>query len=542
MKKVKGDVFLRRGVSPTVTAVALFIIGLIIGAVVVYFAVPHGVKTVTQTVTKTVTAAGAGTTATVTKTVTAGAGVTATVTQRVTQTVTKTVTAAGGAAGKIKYITIKIWTIGPDPPSIYRLKNFYIVADELNRFLEMIGANVRIKIDGQFFTSPVEWGTYKNKFYLAMKAGKGPHIYLTGHEDIGFLAENNYIIPLDKYIKEYWNTTFYDVIPTLWNAVKYKGHIWAVPQDTEVRPLYFRKDVLKKMGWSDEKIKEFPKLIEEGKITLWDILKIAKEAVDKGLVKRGLVHRVKEGYDYFQFYMGFGGRLWDPEKGKMVFCKDSWLETLKWFHAAVWEYHAIIPNQFSGDWTRDFHLPFTKGEALFCSGGSWHYGEWIKKGLLTEQQFKDNVGFALHPAGVKGLKPVTLSHPLIYTITTQAVKDGVADLCAFLIAMVTDPHLNSLHAVYSGHLAILNSEIGDSKYVSSWFLHDVAYMLKYTNFIPNHPKWGDYSRIVYNVLKAVESDKSMTAEKAFNILLTQIKRTLGDSVEIIDKCSPVPLP
>ena len=437
------------------------------------------------------------------------------------------------SAQKIRTITITVWTIGPDPPSEYRLKNFFIAADVLNKYLETLGANVRVKVTGEFFVSPVEWEEYKKKFYLAYKAGKAPDIYLTGHEDVGYLAEKGMIIPLDDYIKEYWNTTYYDVISTLWNAVKYKGKIWAIPQDTEARPLYFRKDVLRKLGWSEAEIEALPKKIERGEFTLYDLLKLAKEAVDKGLVKRGLVHRVKEGWDYLQFYLGFGGRLWDPEKGKMVFSKEAWRKTLKWFYDAVWgEYKGvIIPTQFSGDWTKDFHLPFTKGEALFCSGGTWHKAEWIKKGLITEEGFWKNIGFALHPAGEPGKKPVTLSHPLIYTITSQAKKRGVDKIAFLLITLVTNPHINSYHSVASAHLAILNSQILDSRYTKDPFLKDVAYMLKYTTFIPNHPKWADYSRIVFTVLRAVETGE-LGPEDAYNYLLSELKRTLGDALII----------
>jgi len=430
-----------------------------------------------------------------------------------------------------KEITITIWTIGPDPPSEYRYKNFEIAANMLNSWLEKMGSNVTIKVTGEFFVRPVEWGEYKNKFYLAFKAGEAPDIYLTGHEDIGFLAANDYIIPLDDYVKEYWDVIYYDVIPTLWDAVKYKGKIWGVPQDTEARPLYFRKDILRKLGWSEQEINELPKKIERGEFTLQDLLGVAKEAVDKGLVERGILHRVKEGYD-FQFYLAYGGKLWNPETGKMVFSKEAWKKTLKWFYDAVWVYKVISPNQFSGDWDKDFHGPFTSGEALFLSGGTWHKGEWIQKGLLTEESFKENIGYALHPAGEPGMSPVTLSHPLVYTITKQAEERGVADICFILITLVTDPHINSYHSVQSAHLAILYSQISDSRYTQDWFLKDVAYMLKYTTFIPNHPKWGDYSRIVFNVLRAVESGE-LTPDEAYNVLLSEIQNTLGDDVEIV---------
>ena len=152
--------------------------------------------------------------------------------------------------------------------------------------------------------------------------------------------------------------------------------------------------------------------------------------------------------------------------------------------------------------------------------------------MLTEDGFWENIGYMLHPAGEPGRKPVTLSHPLIYTVTRQAVEDGVADIAFELVTMVTDPHLNSIHAVQSAHLAILYSQINDKRYAEDRFLQDVAYMLDFTTFISNHPQWGDYSRIIFTTLKAVESDRTVTPEQALDIMLQQVQRELGEAIII----------
>jgi inositol-phosphate transport system substrate-binding protein len=492
---------MRKGGQARVTYIALLIIGLLIGGVLGYFLAPPKAPPEIQDILDE--------------------------NEQLKQQVAQLLEKIGQ-----QEITVTIWTIGPDPPSEYRYKNFELAANMLNSWLAMMGSNVTIKVTGEFYVRPVEWGEYKNNFYLAYQAGEAPDIYLTGHEDIGFLAANEYIIPLDDYIDMFWDEVYYDIIPTLWDAVTYKGQIWAIPQDTEARPMYFRKDVLRQLGWTEDQINALPQKIQSGEFTLDDLLQLAKEAVDAGLVDRGILHRVKEGYDYFQFYLAYGGKLWNPETGKMVFSQEAWQKTLQWFYDAVWTYGVIHPNQFSGDWDNDFHGPFTQGDALFLSGGTWHKGEWIQKELLTENSFKENIGFALHPAGEPGLQPVTLSHPLVYTITKQAVERGVADVAFVLITLVTDPHLNSYHAVQSAHLAILNSQIYDARYTEDWFLKDVAYMLEYTTFIPNHPKWGDYSRIVFNILRAVESG-DLGPTEAYQILYDEITTTIGDDIEVV---------
>ena len=421
-------------------------------------------------------------------------------------------------------ITIVAWTIGPDEPSVYRFENLKIAAEYLNKMLKDMGINVTVKIDGFFWTE--SWGDYKKRFLLAMKAGKGPDIYLTGHEDVPTHAEAGYIIPLDDYIKKYWDLVYYDVFPTLWDSVKYKGKIWAVPQDTEARPVYFRKDVLRKLGWSEAEIEALPEKVRKGEFTLEDLLKVAKEAKERGLVEWGLLHRATKGWDYIQFYLAYGGRLWDPDKGKMVFTKSAWRKWCKFFERAVKE-GVVNPNQLGGDWKSLFHEPAVKGRGLFISGGTWHKAEWIQKYGISESYFWDNFGFMLHPAGEPGKKPVTLSHPLVYMITSQCKYPEIAFL---LITLATSPHINSYHAVNSAHLAILRSQVSDSRYVKDKFLAEVAYMLEYTTFIPMHPKWGDYNDAIYRALSAIETGAA-TADEAYETLLADVE-ALGDAVII----------
>ncbi len=486
-------------------AIVFLIVGIIIGAVIGYFLKPTPTGVVSQEEYNKLLAENEEL-------------------KKKVEQLSKQLEAATGAAGPTE-ITITVWAIGPDEPSVYRFEAFKVAAEKLNKMLEDLGSPIRVKIEGDFWTQ--SWGDYKKRFLMAMEAGKGPDIYCTGHEDVATHAEAGYIIPLDTYVQEYWDVVYFDIIPTLWDAVKYKGKIWAIPQDTEARPLYFRKDILKQLGWTDDEIEELPKKIEKGEFTIDDMVDLAKQAVDAGLVEVGLVHRCSPGWDYQQFYLAYGGRLWDPESGKLVFTKSAWMKFLKLFER-MREEGVVDPNQFGSEWKTAFHERFTQGRALFASGGTWHKAEWIKKYGVTEEYFWENIGFALHPAGEKGGKPVTLSHPLVYMITKTCKNPDVAFL---LITLVTDPTINSLHAVHSAHLAILNSQITNTKYVEDRFLAEVAYMLKYTTFIPLHPKYGLYNEMIYRAVSAVESGAA-SAEEAFEVFLSEVQDTLGDEVII----------
>ncbi len=451
-----------------------------------------------------------------------GGGEVATVTE--TTTVTETV---GAGTAQPETIVIKAWTIGPEETSIYRLKNLEIAAERLNEIFAATGANVRVEVQGEFWTQ--SWDDYKKRILLSFQSHEAPDIILTGHEDIAAYAAAGYIIPLDQYVEKYWDWGYNDFIETLWNAVKWNGKIWAIPQDTEARPFYFRKDLLKEMGWTDDEIATLPEKVKNGEFTLQDVLKVAKQAIDEGVIQEGygVWHRPRRGADYYQIYLAFGGRLWDPQTGKLVLNTDAMSKMLTWLYNATQVYHVMRPDLPGLEW-RIIHESFVNGELLFWFGGTWHKGEWTTTYNMTEEDFWNNVGYSLVPAGEPGDNPVTLSHPLVYMISADSQHPEIAFM---LITLASDPYLNALHAVHSSHLAIRYSEINHPEYIKDKFLHDVAYMLDYTTFLPNHVDWGKYDEIVWQAIGGVEAG-DLTPDEALNFIVDRMQSELGDQVII----------
>ncbi len=501
----------RRGISPQALGAILLIIGIVIGIGIGYAIKPAEVTTVTTTVTTTV---GAGT-ATVTTTIPT------TVLTTVLQTVTKTIQAAGVTGT----ITIKVWGSG-SPVDVTRVDNIERAANILNAFFEAVGLNVRIKVEKQFFR-----GDYMDKLTAAFAAGEAPDIIAM--KNLPALADGGYVIPLDKYVEKY-KMLLEDVYPVLWNAVKYKGHIWALPQDTEARPLYFRKDVLRKLGWSEEKINELPKLIEEGKITLKDLIEVAKEAMAKGLVEWGFYHRPNwGGTPFLILYYQYGGIAQDPETGKMVIVKSAALKTLKLLYEMAQVDKVLPPNMIGTSW-RKIHSDFVNGRVLFWFGGTWHWAEWQrvayheKLGKLPEEYEWENLGFALVPAPEPGLKPMTLSSPYLYYVTSQS---KYPELAFVLILLATSAPIDAIHAVDSGHLPVRMTTVDQPYYKKSKFLAEVSYMLKYTSFEPLHPKYEAWKNAFITAITKVEKGE-LTPERALEEMINTMKAEIGDELII----------
>jgi inositol-phosphate transport system substrate-binding protein len=375
------------------------------------------------------------------------------------------------------------------------------------------------------------WGDYKKKFTLAADAGEAPDIVLSGHEDVPVWANAGYIVNFESCRNKY--PEFDDVIDSLWDSVTWQGQIWGVPQDTEARPMFFNKAKLAELGWSQEDIDALPEKIKNGEFTLDDLIATAKEAVDKGVVEPGFGywHRPSKGGDYLQYYAAYGGRIYDEAQDKLVVTRDA-LEKWYAFQRRVVE-EGITPENFIGTEWSIWHDTVTSGNVLFWNGGIWQWADWAAN-YVADKGGQDYlfgfVGYALQPSGIAGQHGVTLSHPLVYMITSERAsgKKNQDAACA-LLAKTTTPEINTLHAVGSTHLGILKSQADFAEYKNDRLLSDTLYMLDYNFYQPNHVMYGPYFDIVWDFMVRAENGEISPADAA-NSAIQQLQSELGDAV------------
>jgi len=293
--------------------------------------------------------------------------------------------------------------------------------------------------------------------------------------------------------------------------------------------MYYRKDLLAKLGWPKERIDGLPEAVRRGEFTLTDLVATAKEAVDKGVVEpgKGWYHRPTRGHDHYMFYYANGGEMQDRESGKLVIVPSA-LEKHFQLHYDAVKTHKITPENFLGSDFRQWHETVTSGKVLFYNAGTWTWKEWQTTYKVPEQDLWDNVGFTLIPAAQKGGKPTTLSHPLVYMVTANSKNQ---ELAFRLLAHATTPELNSKHAVESAHLAILKTQEQDPTYQKDKFLLQTGYMSEFTTFIPNHPKYGSYDEVLFRLLSAVQAGQ-MQPDQAAEIAVDELRNQLKDDLVV----------
>lgn len=376
------------------------------------------------------------------------------------------------------------------------------------------------------------WGDYKKKFLLASDSGQAPDIILSGHEDIAPWGQAGYIIPLDEMIDANQDT-YKDIIPALWESVTWNGKRWAIPQDTEARPMYFNKKKLAEMGWSQAEIDSLPDRITSGEFTLDDLIATAKQAIEKGVIKpgNGYWHRPSKGGDFYQYYFAYGGSL--AEGGKLVFDKQAAEQWFAFQRRVVDE--GITPKSMLGTEWKIWHETVTSGDILFWNAGVWSFADWAKNYVADkggEEYLYGFIGWALQPSGIKGQPGVTLSHPLVYMVTSEQASGEQQQQEAFKsITAATTPELNNKHAVGSTHLAILTTQIDLPDYAAHKLLKGSAYMLEHTRFLPNDPNFGAYDEIIFRLMSAAENGE-MSAAEAVAAAADELETELGDAVVI----------
>jgi inositol-phosphate transport system substrate-binding protein len=421
-------------------------------------------------------------------------------------------------------IKITVWAGGSGDADSYRVDAIAIAADLLEREASIRGETLDITVEGKLDFA--DWDEFKQAVTLGAEAGTAPSIVVTSHLDIAPWSQAGYIVPVEDYLDlDAWPLN--NIYPNLMDIASFGGVQWGIPQDAESRPFFFWKETMKKIGYSDADLEALPGRVESGDYTLANMLEDAKKATEMGLVEPGYgwYPRVSNGPDYAQFYQSFGGTLQDPETGKLVLDKPAMTATYQFFADAV-AAGVTRKTHIGTDWDQ-WYSEVATGKALFWHGGTWHYANYTGKQGNTD--FFGTIGFSLIPAGGEGGKPNTITHPLVYLVTKQA-DARVQEISAQLIAIASEPRLNTLHAIKSAHLAVAEAQGGIELYAGDrWASEATAKLLPHANSQPNHVKYGAYSEAMWKGLEAVWTGVQ-TPEEAVAELETALTAALGDEL------------
>ncbi|WP_425330057.1 ABC transporter substrate-binding protein [Terrirubrum flagellatum] len=436
------------------------------------------------------------------------------------------------AASRAEEVVVKLWARA-DRSGPLRAGNIVAAAEPLNAALKAAGSDKTVKVE--VFEGPASgFDADALDILKAFAVNQGPDVYVAAHEWVGEFAKSGYAMDLDAFVKKNaW--AFADVIPVLWESTKYKGKIYAVPQDSEIRMFFYNKDMLRKIGKDEAFIEGLPAMVEKGEFTMDDLSKLTKEVVDKGAAQMGIVHRPNAGPDYLMTFAAFGAKFVDEASGQLLLPKAELRKGLEWF---AWNAaNGVTPkNNTSMSWD-EIQGAFKTEKAFIYHQGVWAVNEWMlgdAKGANWPNDktfYFKKIGWIHAPAGAKGGQPANLSHPIVYVVNPKSKN---AELAAMLVAYATLPYYNTKHAATTAHTAVLNGQRSMPDYANAWYLDAATPMLARSTFIPNHPDFGRYNGVLFKALQGVETGR-LTPAKAIEFLEDEMTSELKGSVKVVEK-------
>lgn len=425
----------------------------------------------------------------------------------------------------VEIIEIEAWTLGPDNPAIWRSKNLIEAVDRLNLMYEAASIDKRVVIEEDFWTQNAD--DYTQRLLLGLQSDDGPDILQHGHTQIGRLASSGYLLPLNEY-KEAYSNMLGDVYDSLWETGVYKGDYYGVPQDTEARMVYFRRDMLEEFGYSDSDIEQLKADVESGEFDLYDMAELAKEVKDAGIANWGVYHRPPNGIDWFQWYLSFGGEMVNVETGELIYDRNAYRELFQYYHDLVHKWEITPESMTDYSWSSVFR-DVIDGETLFYQGGSWNYAEMTNDYGWDPAEAEESIDFFLQPKGNDHGVVNTMSHPQMYMINADTEHP---DIVFQILALASAPELNTLHAVESAHIAIRESQIELEAYQVDEHLAAATDLMPYSRSVPNHPDWPRYQQTVYESIAAVQQ-QHLTPEEAVDYTESQLQRHIDADQLII---------
>lgn len=272
-------------------------------------------------------------------------------------------------------------------------------AENLNAKYEAEGSNVRIEIEKDY--QRIDAGEYMQNVVFATKNGEGPDIFLFA----GSLPEqvkSGLVMELDmldtsKFVDGCFDSCMVD------------GKIYMFPFDVPTRTLYYRKDVLKELGWTDEEITAFPEKMADGSFTWEQFIELCCEAQEKGIVEWGMLHRPGAGNDFFDILRVFGGTHY-TEDGVLCANKEGLIRYFQFMYDAA-NVMGITPTDTTQRVWTDLQAMVGDGRAFSYYGPVFSSTYVAAEVGLTPEELAEQVGFVAYPVSEYNDQPFSIAAP-----------------------------------------------------------------------------------------------------------------------------------
>ncbi len=388
-------------------------------------------------------------------------------------------------------------------------------------------------------------------------AGAAGDVVIVDSFMIPSYASAGYLYALDDLVSKWdgWN----QYPEPMKKIVEWKGKVYGVMIDTDVRMIWYRKDIFKMAG-----------LPENWQPTTWDDIFKAAEALKANADKIKSTLGIDEFYPLYipagtkwgeattmqGFYMVLLGadkppynRLYDYEKDKWV-CKSTALWRAFKFYIDVYQTYKVGPIEynFAPDVWATHRKVFSEGKVAMDIGGSWEWGEgWGPSGIAPlkaclDQCGKDeqcyynceaqHIGYAKMPGYSGGAhgepKFVTVSGGWAIALNANLAKDKTKLEVAWeLVKMIASRDNIAKFCAKYGKIAPRMDALQVPEYANNPYLKAVTEYLQFTDFRDALPDYPKVSNIIQEVTEKIIRGEITSPDQALDQYCSKLKETVG---------------
>ncbi|BCJ37236.1 hypothetical protein Athai_47390 [Actinocatenispora thailandica] len=263
------------------------------------------------------------------------------------------------------------------------------------------GKHVKVKL----VTDQLTDAQFKTKITQEFHSGTAPDVIDTGGNQMTGLAGAGYLLELDDYLNKWsgWSSYY----PSAKAPAKQSdGHYYSLPHEASVQSIFYRKDVLQKLGVSTAQPTTWAELIARLKSVT------AKTGKPSIVIPGGTAWgdgSWSEGF--LPIVGGTGSTFYDKSSGKWKLNSAGLTATFNLYYELKKD--GLLPVQDllnPNPWEPTKYVAFKKGTLPVSAQGTWGWRyDWGPDGAAPIAGVQDKVATWNYPALVSGTKPYSIS-------------------------------------------------------------------------------------------------------------------------------------
>lgn len=394
-------------------------------------------------------------------------------------------------------------------------------ADRLNERYEAEGKDLHIEIEADY--QRIDWDEYMQKILFASKSGDGPDIF-TFSGNVKDQVRSGLLLDLSDIDTSKFVEGSFD-------AFTVDGKIYSMPFDIPTRALFYNKNVLKELGWSEDEVAAFPGKIAEGSFTWEDFIALCQEVQEKDLVEWGMVHRPGKGNDFLDVLRMYGPAYYNEEE-KLVVNQETVTGFFQFIYDAANTLKITPQDTTQRVWT-DLQKMVGEGDAFAYYGPVFASTYVAAEANMTPEELAQSIGFALFPKSEKNETPFSVAAPQSVSVNANT---EYPEVCKALLEEVYAGEAVKDLAVHGDTIFSLTAVTAANEMeeiTTNPILESIGYMADYVVTTPPIEGETVFRDELFKQLVLLELGQ-VTPEKAFEDFQTQVELNVDEDEVVFE--------